>query len=328
MIRTISWLNVGMGIKNIQAMRNGIAWVMCICFFAILPLEYASLQWIETEQGTWQIFRDDLLPTLGLAWISFIRLLVILVGSFIFLLLGFYDRFEFERHQFLAEISPIHLAYYTAWIQAGVMIGSIPFLWINGEGEWYQAIFPYLPHFWMLILGVILFQRSLRQIGFQSLSWLKWVQILLVSIVIYGWATFFMDAWITKPVADFFQLELVSWREDTINQGIDQANSQGALSLFFQWLMIGFIGVFAEEFLFRGVIYETIKNYSGKWIGILLSATLFALFHVDIVLLAPLLALGIILGGLKVYFNSLWAPIIFHMLNNSLSVWIQMFEGW
>ncbi|TCS95435.1 CPBP family intramembrane glutamic endopeptidase [Hazenella coriacea] len=322
----ISWVHLWDGMKKVHFIRNGIAWVMCVCFFAMLPLEYASLQWIETDEGMWQIFRQDQFSSLGFALVSFIRILVILVGSFIFLLLGIYDRFQFERNRSLNQITLLDLVYYTAWIQTGVMVGSIPFLWMDGEVEWINDLLPYLPHVWLVVLGVILFHRSFSQIGLRSINMMKWIQILLISVVLYGWVTFFLDSWITKPVADFFHIELMSWREETINQGIDVATVRGPLFLFFQWLMIGLIGVFAEEFFFRGMIYEAIANDTGKWMGVLFSSSLFALFHVDIALLAPLFVLGLILGGLKVYFKSLWAPIIFHVLNNSMSVWIQIFD--
>ncbi|MBA4602010.1 CPBP family intramembrane metalloprotease [Thermoactinomyces sp. AMNI-1] len=79
--------------------------------------------------------------------------------------------------------------------------------------------------------------------------------------------------------------------------------------------MIGLVGPVAEE-IFSGPD----QTWGGKTfrhgLGIFLSAASFSLFHMDVAMLAPLFVLGLILSLLRYWTGQLWAPIVFHVMNN------------
>ncbi len=86
------------------------------------------------------------------------------------------------------------------------------------------------------------------------------------------------------------------------------------------------IGVFAgvgEEMFFRGIIQPKLKLYtnSAHW-GIWLTAIIFSAIHVQFYGFVPRVFLGALFGYLYHYSGSLWYPIIAHIFNNSLTVFV------
>lgn len=73
-----------------------------------------------------------------------------------------------------------------------------------------------------------------------------------------------------------------------------------------------------EELIFRGVIFSGFqKNYSPFW-AILLSALLFALFHLNPWQFGPTFLLGLLLGLVRLRTGSLIAAIFTHALHNGM----------
>jgi uncharacterized protein len=298
------------------------AWMLFLSFLTMIPIEYASLDWEKTSAGTWRIVEGDHL-SLSMALAYGLWALWTVVGTGVFLIAGIVNRFTYERSH--ADITWRDLIYFLAWVQCLSLLLSLPFELFPGVGGSVSLLYPYLPHLIILGLGLILYRHRLHLLGFRrpnSYGWMVIVIILMYVVVFFQW----IDQWVTHPVARYFSLELDSWREESISQGIRQAGTSGWGALAGQIVMLGLIGPIAEEMLFRGVLQEVLRRRLGVWVSVLLSSVLFALFHVDVALLAPLLVLGLILGSLKAVFRSLWAPILFHMVNNTSSVIMELLQ--
>lgn len=96
-------------------------------------------------------------------------------------------------------------------------------------------------------------------------------------------------------------------------------------SVFIAILTVGIVAPFAEEFLFRGVIYKTLnKNISIKW-TIILQAVFFGIFHGNLIQGAYATFLGIIFGFVTYKTKSLIPAIIMHMVNNTIAVILPAF---
>lgn len=76
---------------------------------------------------------------------------------------------------------------------------------------------------------------------------------------------------------------------------------------------------FAEEFLFRGVIYTNLRPY-GRTRAILISALLFALMHQNIAQIFYTFAAGIAMALMYELTGSIWCSVIYHAINNELAV--------
>ncbi|MCF6159202.1 MAG: CPBP family intramembrane metalloprotease [wastewater metagenome] len=75
-----------------------------------------------------------------------------------------------------------------------------------------------------------------------------------------------------------------------------------------------------EEILFRGFLLPALKNTFGSRYAIVISAFLFAGIHMDMFAILQIFILGLLLGYVYEKTQTLAAPIIIHVLHNSLTL--------
>jgi membrane protease YdiL (CAAX protease family) len=76
----------------------------------------------------------------------------------------------------------------------------------------------------------------------------------------------------------------------------------------------------AEEIFFRGVVFNALRREGGRRWAYAGSALLFAVIHLDYVVLVPLFLLGLALAWLYERTSNLLAPIAMHATVNAISV--------
>ncbi|WP_178130305.1 CPBP family intramembrane glutamic endopeptidase [Reyranella sp. CPCC 100927] len=86
-------------------------------------------------------------------------------------------------------------------------------------------------------------------------------------------------------------------------------------------LTIGLLGPFAEELLFRGLIYGYVDGRFGARAAWATSSILFAAAHAEPAHIALVLPIGILLGWVRLRSGSLWPCVLAHVINNTLVVW-------
>ena len=82
---------------------------------------------------------------------------------------------------------------------------------------------------------------------------------------------------------------------------------------------VGILAPIFEEFAFRGVVLSQAKKISGSF-GILISAGLFSLMHVNVPQMIPAFALGLLMAYFVLRFDSIWYGIAIHFSVNALSL--------
>lgn len=89
--------------------------------------------------------------------------------------------------------------------------------------------------------------------------------------------------------------------------------------LLFVLLVIAFVPAIAEELLFRGMIQRSFEQGLGSRRGLLLTALIFALYHINPFSFIPLIALGVYLGFLVLRSNSVFVSMAAHFYNNAFA---------
>jgi len=80
------------------------------------------------------------------------------------------------------------------------------------------------------------------------------------------------------------------------------------------------VAPFVEEMSFRGFVFQGFRQRYG-WNGAaILSAIIFAIFHLQIVALVPIFVIGYVLAQVYHRSSSIWPGIMLHSLINSLTV--------
>jgi membrane protease YdiL (CAAX protease family) len=91
--------------------------------------------------------------------------------------------------------------------------------------------------------------------------------------------------------------------------------------LFYMILVIAVIPAIGEELLFRGYLQKKLGNWlRNPHIAILITAFLFSAIHFHFQGMIPRFVLGVLLGYLFYWSNSLWLPILAHFVNNAQAV--------
>ncbi|MDE2679969.1 MAG: type II CAAX endopeptidase family protein [Verrucomicrobiota bacterium] len=75
----------------------------------------------------------------------------------------------------------------------------------------------------------------------------------------------------------------------------------------------------AEELLFRGILYNTIKHTGYPIAGMIISAALFALVHGSLALMLPLFVMGFALAWVYEKSGSIIAPMMMHATFNAIN---------
>jgi hypothetical protein len=75
---------------------------------------------------------------------------------------------------------------------------------------------------------------------------------------------------------------------------------------------------FAEELFFRGMVYPLLRYQLGVALAVVLSAALFAAFHVVPLLMPALFFVGLVLGALRAWSGSLVPCIALHAMQNGV----------
>lgn len=94
-----------------------------------------------------------------------------------------------------------------------------------------------------------------------------------------------------------------------------KAQDQVALTIFF--LTASVMAPLYEEIMFRGFLLPSLTRYLPVWGSIILSGFLFAIAHMSLSEVLPLMTLGIILGFVYTKSKNLLAPMLLHSLWNS-----------
>lgn len=98
----------------------------------------------------------------------------------------------------------------------------------------------------------------------------------------------------------------------------------GIVRLVLTAILVVLIAPVAEEILFRGLAYRSLRNAMGAWPAAALVGSGFGAIHYSgpdsVGVLIPLAVLGAIFCLLYEWTGSLWTPIALHIANNALAV--------
>ncbi len=76
----------------------------------------------------------------------------------------------------------------------------------------------------------------------------------------------------------------------------------------------------AEEVIFRGYLFDALRRYFSDAKVILITALMFAAAHFQWTYFVPLAGFGLILGWTRYKTDSLWLPVLLHLINNGVAL--------
>ena len=165
--------------------------------------------------------------------------------------------------------------------------------------------------------GIILITTVYSVITAVVFLWAKWSVlsphwirkrpwVILIWCVVAALGAIIPSVWIQEHMP-----ELPNFAEDTFD-----------LILKDRWgyVAIGLLAPLVEEIVFRGAILRALLQWCSKpWVGIAISALLFAVAHMNPAQLPHAFLIGLLLGWMYYRTDSIIPGIVYHWINNSVA---------
>jgi len=174
----------------------------------------------------------------------------------------------------------------------------------------------------LLLIAQFLSHHDIRwkdAFGFSSSNWGISIGLGVLAIII----TFGFTQWLGK-ISD----EALRWLSQLLQTKSIQPQPQEVVVQLQTAMPLGYTMVYgvmaiilapiAEEMLFRGILYPTLKQNGFRRSALILSSVIFALTHLNLMLIVPLTFLALVLALLYEFTGNLSAPITAHCLFNAL----------
>ncbi len=86
------------------------------------------------------------------------------------------------------------------------------------------------------------------------------------------------------------------------------------------YLVVGLLAPLAEEMVFRGAILRSLLHWKeNPWIGIVISAVLFAVIHMNPAQMPHAFLIGLLLGWMYYRTDSIVPGVVYHWVNNTVA---------
>ncbi|HEX7014671.1 MAG TPA: CPBP family intramembrane glutamic endopeptidase [Cyclobacteriaceae bacterium] len=154
-----------------------------------------------------------------------------------------------------------------------------------------------------------------------------WTPFLLIPLIVLSFMA--VNSWFVEWNAGWrfpsFLRGFEEWARANEQQRAEITNFMTTFSspvdLVIALFVIAIIPAIGEEFVFRGLFQNELKNLTGNvHAAVWLAAFLFSAFHIQFFGFVPRLFLGVLFGYLYVWSGSLLVPIFAHFVNNALAV--------
>ena len=176
-----------------------------------------------------------------------------------------------------------------------------------------------------IVLAFLISDNPSRYLGFEKKPAIK---ILTISILIMFTTLPLihqMASWneaIKLPAflegIEKWMLEKEQQSEEISKKFLEVSSISG---LLLNLLMIGILPAVGEELLFRSVLQPMIgKTLKNMHLGIIISAILFSMMHLQFYGFIPRVALGMLLGYFYLWSGSILVPMLMHLVNNGSAV--------
>lgn len=109
-----------------------------------------------------------------------------------------------------------------------------------------------------------------------------------------------------------------------VQESIFNIFGSGNLELIIAGIIVVGIAPFVEEIFFRGFFLRFFVDKIGIFYGSIVSALIFAVFHLQWQSIIPIFILGLIINYLVVKHKSIVPAIIFHVINNGIAFTLQI----
>lgn len=169
-----------------------------------------------------------------------------------------------------------------------------------------------------LLVFTIKKRNFIEYLGFKKISK---INIIWTSIAGFGSYVFISIGWIIVLSNEkIMSIPKITETFDNYSENVEPLMKGNILFLIL--IVVVVVPIF-EEILFRGLIFNKLKDNMNIYLALVVQAVLFGIFHMNIIQGIYTFILAIIIGLTFIWLKSIWAPIIIHAIFNSLNFVLQ-----
>ncbi|SCJ98896.1 CAAX prenyl protease-related protein [uncultured Clostridium sp.] len=176
----------------------------------------------------------------------------------------------------------------------------------------------------VLVLWIIYKRERINVIGELGLNDFKLING--YASIVLGVSAWAINYGLVNILSEIMVFKKYFYEFNTATSTVANPNT----NIFITILSIVIIVPFAEEFLFRGIIQNTLtKGFSIKS-SIIIQASVFGIFHGNVIQGVYTVLLGLLLGYVAYKTRSIWSSVIIHIMNNLVSLYLSniVYEGY
>ncbi|MFN7160222.1 MAG: lysostaphin resistance A-like protein [Candidatus Gracilibacteria bacterium] len=153
-----------------------------------------------------------------------------------------------------------------------------------------------------------------QSLGFKKVSFEELILYPLAALVI-SWGVLLL----LQLLMYLYGLDAIPGLSGT-QENIFEVFGKNSWSIYIVFISAAVIAPVLEEITYRGFLQQIIMKYSTPFASTLITAGIFSLAHMQLQVALPLFILGVILSTLYTKTRSIWPGIVFHVLNNTISL--------
>ena len=185
-----------------------------------------------------------------------------------------------------------------------------------------------LSHVMLLMLSFGLFYLPFHKMKFISFSlfdkWPSWTAV-LIGILIIGFSiplvAFLMKLNEAIQIGEFLKQE-----EGIRKQMLEViTDMKTPVDLVITLFLLAVVPAFSEEIMFRGIFQRLLHNVMNVHFAVIIAGFVFSAIHLQFEGFLPRWFLGIVLGYLFYYSQSIWLPILIHAIFNGHQIVVKYF---
>lgn len=231
----------------------------------------------------------------------------------------------FFRYDPSASIIIILVIFFASQIIAAILISLYPAImnWTSAESETWLKSSIGAQFAFILIAEVLAVSMVIKAVSMAKLAISK-IGLVRPRLKDLGWAVVYYGLYFLAFIGVSIFVNLFTGIDTQQEQqiGFETAHTTGQLLLVFASLVI--LPPIAEEIMFRGFLFSSLRARFNYWTATIVSSVLFGIAHLQFGSSAPLLWIAAIdtfilacfLCHLRETMNSIWPPIFLHGLKN------------
>ncbi|MFA6991709.1 MAG: CPBP family intramembrane glutamic endopeptidase [Candidatus Gracilibacteria bacterium] len=173
----------------------------------------------------------------------------------------------------------------------------------------------------ILLLPLLIYTWKKHKLDTENLGFTKIKPARALLEGLKGYLIYLLITYLIITLVIFTGIKIPGYQ---LQESIFEIFGTKTIELIVTGIIVVIIAPVIEEVFFRGFLLRTVSDHIGLLAGNIVTAAVFAVFHLQWQSIIPIFILGLIMNQIVIKNRSIWPAIVFHVLNNGLAFLLQI----